>query len=260
MLVQLVVFVISFISLPPRYSCTASPVVAHSVCKAGSRCSPLRIVEPANTGTIAVGLITAFVGLVVRRDSHRLPDDLCTLRTPQNASAVAQLGLWQRTRLGSGAALPLDALLGTPAGPHIYDRWWVGPSDVRLKPYALPILNQFRSSQPKTLARDPDRRAGRPPALESTTLAPECQPHRAGSALLAGDRDPEFPSGRPRTHQRSRGPPPARCCRIQRPLDASRIQHGWVRGDGGDAADAQASLSVNAWPRPPGGSTPGSAP
>lgn len=171
-LVQLVVFVISFVVAAALlvYGFTGGGVT-HSVYEAGSSLLTLGIVEPANTGTIAVGLITAFVGLVV---VAILIGYLMTLYSAysQRESAVAQLGLLAGEPAWGPELLCRSTLLGNTDRSQLYDSWTDWISDVRLSHVLYPILNQFRSSQPRrhwlaTLIAVLDAAA-----LEFTTLEP----------------------------------------------------------------------------------------
>ena len=171
-LVQLVVFVLSFIIAAALlvYGFNGHGV-NQSVYEAGSSLLTLGIVEPASVATVVVGLVTAFVGLVV---VAILIGYLMTLYSAysQRESAVAQLGLLTGEPAWGPELLCRSALLGNPTRTDVYDTWTDWTSNVRLSHTLYPALNQFRSSQPRrhwlaTLVAVLDAAA-----LELTTLVP----------------------------------------------------------------------------------------
>lgn len=208
-LVQLVVFVLAFViaSALLVYGFTGRGIT-RSLYEAGSALLTLGIVEPASVGAVTVGLITAFVGLVV---VAILIGYLMTLYSAysERESAVAQLGLLAGEPAWGPELLCRSTLLGNTNRSHIYDRWTDWTSDVRLSHTLYPILNQFRSSQPRrhwltTLIAVLDAAA-----LELTTLAPSA--NRTALVRLLAEGTETLSSLRaatPPTKDRGGHPPP----------------------------------------------------
>ncbi len=145
---QLVVFVILFVvaSALMIYGFDGQDI-SKSAYEAGSSLLTLGIVGPVSTGAIVVGLVAAFVGLVV---VAILVGYLLTLYSAfsDRESAVARLGLLTGEPAWGPELICRTTLLGDSDRTDLYHGWIEWTSNVRLNHAVYPILNQFRSSQP----------------------------------------------------------------------------------------------------------------
>jgi hypothetical protein len=147
-LVQLVSFVLCFILSAALLMFAVSRVdPARALYSAGSALFTLGVVEPADPPAIAVGLASAFIGLVV---VAVLVGYLLTLYSAYAAreSEVAKLGLLAGEPAWGPELLSRFALLKGSDRDDLYETWIEWSSNTRLNHIVYPILNQFRSSQP----------------------------------------------------------------------------------------------------------------
>lgn len=148
-LAQLAVFAALFVlaSALMVYGVSSSGFPA-ALYQAGSSLLTLGIVEPASTGAVTVGLVTAFVGLVL---IAVLVGYLLALYAAysQRESAVAELGLLAGEPAWGPEFLCRASLLPHTQRIPIYTSWISWMSDVRLNHDLYPVLNMFRSVQPR---------------------------------------------------------------------------------------------------------------
>lgn len=148
-LFQLVVFVLMFVvsgALLVYAFDSAGPGAA--VYQASSSMFTLGIVEPASSGATVVGLVAAFVGLVV---VAILVGYLLALYSAfsQQESDAAAFGTLAGEPAWGPELLCRSALLKEDSRDQIYGRALVWASGLRLNHTVYPVLKQFRSSQPR---------------------------------------------------------------------------------------------------------------
>ncbi|TXH41306.1 MAG: hypothetical protein E6Q90_12145 [Actinobacteria bacterium] len=147
-LLQLVVFVLLFVVSGALIVYAISGGGAESALyQSASSLFTLGIVEPAPAGVVAVGLVAAFVGLVV---VAILVGYLLALYSAfsQQESIGAAFGTLAGEPAWGPELICRSALLGEASRDEVYARALSWVSDLRLNHTVYPVLKQFRSTQP----------------------------------------------------------------------------------------------------------------
>lgn len=148
-LLQLVVFVLLFvISGALMVYAISGTRPGAALYQSASSLFTLGIIEPAPTGAVVVGLVAAFVGLVV---VAILVGYLLALYNAfsQQEGSVAAFGTLAGEPAWGPELICRSALLGDASRDEVYSRALSWVSDLRLNHTVYPVLKQFRSSQPR---------------------------------------------------------------------------------------------------------------